>query len=111
MLNALKHLANIDDKVLLISPDVISPVQNIKTAILHSNNPRLHLDETLITLAISAISDPNAALALAQTAKLKNAQVHSSVILSDSDVQTFKKLGVHLTQEPTYEIKKYYHAK
>lgn len=111
LLNALKHLANIPDSVLLIDPEVLSPVQNLKTRVLHNNNPRLHLDETLITLSVSAIGDENAAKALAQTDLLKGAQVHSSVILSDNDVNTFKKLGVYLTQEPVYESKRFYHGR
>ena len=111
LLNALKYLADIDDEVLLITPDVINPVQNVKTDILNSNNPHLHLDEALITLAISAVHDEKAAKALSHIKELKNAQAHSSVILSDSDVKTFKNLGIHLTQEPHYENKKYYHGK
>ena len=111
ILNALKALAGIDDKVELISPSVIKPVQHLKVDHLGNHNPRLHVDEILIALAISAVSSKRAALALEQLGALKGLEAHSSVILSSSDQRTFKKLGVNITCEPKYQVKKLYHAK
>ncbi|NLE97907.1 MAG: DUF1846 domain-containing protein, partial [Propionibacterium sp.] len=45
LINALKTLANIDDRIQLLSPDSIEPIQQLKTGILGSENPRLHTDE------------------------------------------------------------------
>ncbi len=109
LLNALKTIANIDDGTHLISPDVIEPVQRLKTQTLGNHNPRLHLDEMLIALSITAIQDPTTSQAMSCLEQLKNCQAHSSVILSEVDVSTFKKLGVQLTQEPIYQTKKLYH--
>ena len=111
ILTALKALAGIDDKVELISPSVIRPVQHLKVDHLGNHNPRLHVDEILIALAISAVSSKRAALALEQLDNLKGLQAHSSVILSSVDKMTFKKLGVDMTCEPKYQVKKLYHAK
>jgi len=111
ILNALKALAGIDDKVELISPSVIRPVQHLKVDHLGNHNPRLHVDEILIALAISAVTSKRAAGALEQLGNLKGCDAHSSVILSSSDVRTFKKLGVNMTCEPKYQVKKLYHAK
>lgn len=111
ILNALKALANISDEVELISPSVIKPVQHLKVDHLGNHNPRLHVDETLIALAISAVSSKRAAAALEQLDNLKGLDAHSSVILSSTDVRTFKKLGVNMTCEPKYQIKKLYHSK
>ena len=111
ILNALKALAGIDDKVELISPSVIRPVQHLKVDHLGNHNPRLHVDEILIALAISAVSSKRAALALEQLDSLKGLEAHSSVILSSTDKRTFKKLGVNMTCEPKYQVKKLYHAK
>ena len=111
ILNALKELAGIDDKVELISPSVIRPVQHLKVDHLGNHNPRLHVDEILIALAISAVSSKRAALALEQLDNLKGCDAHSSVILSSTDIRTFKKLGVNITCEPKYQVKKLYHAK
>jgi uncharacterized protein (UPF0371 family) len=111
ILNALKAVAGIDDDVQLISPSIIEPVQHLKVDHLGNHNPRLHVDEVLIALAISAVTDKTANLALEQLDNLKGCEVHSSVILSTTDSRTFKKLGINVTCEPKYQVKKLYHAK
>ena len=109
MLNALKALGNIDDEIELISPDIIEPVQDLKVNHLGNHNPRLHTDEVLIALSICAVTDPLAEIAMQQLEKLKDCEAHSSVILSQVDVNVLKKLGIRLTCEPTYQTKKLYH--
>lgn len=109
ILNAVKTLAGIDDSVHLISPKVIEPVQKLKTTYLGSKNPRLHTDEVLIALSVSAADNEQAKLALEQLPKLRDTEVHSSVMLSSVDLKTFKRLGVRLSSEPRYESKKLYH--
>ena len=109
LLNALKSLADIDDDVKLIAPEIIEPVQDLKVNHLGNRNPRLHTDETLTALSISATMDENAKKALAMLDDLKYSQVHSTVILSEVDRQIFKKLHMDLTQEPVYQSKKLYH--
>ena len=95
----------------LISPSVIRPVQHLKVDHLGNHNPRLHVDEILIALAISAVSSKRAAEALEQLDNLKGLEAHSSVMLSSTDQMTFKKLGVNITCEPKYQVKKLYHSK
>ena len=109
LLNALKKLANIDDGIHLISPIIIGPIQHLKVDHLGNRNPRLHTDEALIALSISAASDPVAELAMEQLPKLRGCEVHSSVILSSIDEKVFKRLGVNLTCEPNFQaaVKKY----
>ncbi|MBE6901234.1 MAG: DUF1846 domain-containing protein [Ruminococcaceae bacterium] len=102
VLNALKHFGGIDDACLLMSPEVIEPIQSLKVDHLGSNNPRLHTDETLIALSICAATDDAAKLAMQQLSKLRGCELHSSVILSPVDERTFKHLGVNLTCEPKY---------
>ena len=103
LLNALKALANMPRELHLISPQAIDPIQHLKVEHLGNRNPRLHTDETLIALSISAASDPNAELAMEQLSRLRGCDVHSSVILSAVDENTFKRLGVNLTCEPRYK--------
>ena len=97
LLNALKTLAKIDDADLLIAPEVIKPIQELKTGHLGNKNPRLHTDETLIALSISALNDEKAKLALNQLSKLKNCEMHSSVMLAQVDENLIRKLGIRLT--------------
>ena len=103
LLNALKMLGGIDDEIELISPTIIEPIQQLKVKHMGSTNPRLHTDEILMALAICAVSDPMAKLAMQQIDKLKKCEIHSTVILSTADERTFKKLGMHLTCEPQKE--------
>ncbi len=109
LLNALKTLAEIDDCIDLISPEILEPITNLKVKVLGSKNPRLHPDELLIALSICAVSDPIAAKAQAQLQNLKGCEMHSSVILVDNDEHTLKKLGIYLTSEAQYETKRLYH--
>ncbi len=100
LLNALKVLGDIDDSIDIISSTVIEPIQKLKVEHMGSKNPRLHTDEILLSLAVSAVTNPIAAVALEQLDKLKGAQLHSTVILSQVDDITLKKLGVSVTCEP-----------
>ena len=103
LLNALKQLAQIDHDRNLISPEVIEPIQKLKTGYLGAKNPRLHTDEVLVALSVTAASDPIAKLAMEQMPKLSGCQMHTSVMLSDVDSKTLKRLGVDLTCEPVRE--------
>ena len=105
LLNALKTLAKIDDSIPLISPSIIEPIQRLKVNALGGRNPRLHTDEVLIALSISATTNPLSHLAMQQLSKLKDCDVHSSVILSEVDSGVFRKLNMHLTCEDQYQSK------
>lgn len=109
LLNVLKHFAGLGHELHIISPEAIEPIQKLKVNYLKSKNPRLHTDEVLIALSTSAATNPDARLALRQLAKLNGCQAHTSVMLSDVDISTFKKLGVQLTCEPVYEDGDVYH--
>ena len=109
LLNALKELAGIDHEHHVISPEAIRPIQELKTKYLGSKNPRLHTDETLIALSVSAASNPEARQALEQLRSLKGCQAHTSVMLSSVDIWEFRKLGIELTCEPKFEKEKKYH--
>ena len=108
ILNALKVLAGIDHKTHVIAPSAIEPIQKLKTSYLGSQNPRLHIDEILIALSISAATSNDARLALEQLPKLAHCQAHASVMLSPVDIGSFKKLSIHLTSEPRFEHKRFY---
>ena len=109
LLNSLKTLAGIPDAIKLISPTVIEPINHLKVEHMGNRNPRLHTDETLVALAISAATDMNAERAMDALTDLKGCEAHSTVILSQVDEGMFGKLGVNITCEPTYETKRLYH--
>lgn len=103
LLNALKELAGIDHTRHVISPEAIEPIQKLKTLYQGSKNPRLHTDEVLIALSVSAATDPTAQLALDQLPMLRGCQAHTSVMVSSVDMKQFKKLSIQATFEAKYE--------
>ncbi len=109
LLNSLKVLAGIDDSKDLISPEVIEPICKMKTTNLKHRNPRIHSDEALLALCISATTNPLAEKALSVIDKLNGCEAHFSVIISDVDEKLYKRLGMRVTCEPKYETQKLYH--
>ena len=109
LLNALKSMGGINKSLDLISSAVIEPICRLKTESLHQSNPRLHSDEVLIALSISALTSPLAAMAQAQLGNLRGCDAHFSVIISEEDIRLYRRLGIHVTCEPHYEVKKLYH--
>ena len=110
LLNAMKALAGINKSLKLMAPGVIEPIQRMKVKHLGNHNPRLHMDEILIALSICAVTNPLAELAIDQLDYLRGCEAHSSVILSAADENVFKKLGVNITYEPRYQVKKLFHG-
>ena len=109
LMNALKALAGIDKKLLLITPNIIEPIQHLKVEHLGNHNPRLHTDELLIALSICAVTNPIAGYAIDQLGKLRGCEAHSTVILSHTDAELFKKIGINMSTEPKYQAKKLFH--
>ncbi|NMP36783.1 MAG: DUF1846 domain-containing protein [Clostridiales bacterium] len=109
LLNAAKAIGGIEDEVLLIDPAVIEPIQSLKTNILGNRNPRLHSDEVLIALSISAVGSDAAKAAAQSLPLLRGCEAHSTIILPQVDQDTYRKLGINLTCEPQYQTKKLYH--
>ena len=108
ILNALKHLAKINDDMLLLSPAIIEPITALKVNDLGNHNPRLHADEILIALAISARTNPLAEMAIKQLPNLAGCEAHSTVILPQVDSGIFKKLKINLTSEAEFYAHKLY---
>ena len=111
LINTLKCLGHIDDSLKLISPRVIEPIIKLKVNDLHNHNPRLHISEVLIALAMQASTNPLSELALKQLSKLKGLQAHSSNLIDEVDLNTFRKLGIDVTEEPVSFAKRLYKSK
>ena len=103
IVNALKALGKISPEIDLMSEVVIKPIQDLKVKCLGNQNPRLHSDEVLIALSICAATNPTAALALKQLPKLRGLEAHSTVILSAADMNVYRRLGINITCEPSYQ--------
>ncbi|KMT23195.1 DUF1846 domain-containing protein [Clostridium cylindrosporum] len=109
ILNAVKHFANISDDIHLISPVILEPIINLKSNTLNSKNTPLDCEEILMALSICAVTNPTAQVALEKLSMLKGSQAHSTTILSRSDEQTFRKLGIDITSDPEYPTANLYY--
>ena len=108
LINALKHLAGVDRELHLLSPEAIEPIQTLKTEHLGSRNPRLHTDEVLIALSVSAAASEEARRALAELQNLAGCDVHTTTILGSVDSGIFRSLNMQVTSEPKYWKKQLY---
>lgn len=108
LLNALKHLAGIEKNTHLLSPEAIEPIQSLKTNHLGSKNPRLHTDEVLIALSVSAAQSDAARAALNELKNLHGCDAHVTTILGSVDEGIFRNLGVHVTCDPKFQQKTLY---
>jgi len=109
LLNALKVLGNIPKETKLMSPNVLRPITDMKVNSLGHHNARLHSDEVLIALCVSAVTNEAAELAQNQLGNLKGSEAFFTVIPSEVDVKLFKRLGINICSEPMYESLKLYH--
>ena len=99
VLNAVKVLANIPDEILLISPQIINQISNLKEVVLGGEHESLDLEETLIALSISATTNHTAEIAMKKLAELHNCEVHMTHIPAPGDEVGLKMLGVNLTTD------------
>ena len=108
LINAIKTSAGIDKDTKLIEPEVVKPIQGLKIDHLGSRNPRLHSNEILIALAITAANNADAARAMEELGNLKGSEAHSTIILTDEDKNVLRKLGINVTFDPYYQYDKLY---
>ena len=102
VINAIKHFANINDEMHLISPVVLEPIINLKSQTLGFKRPALNCEEVLMALSICAATNPMAQVALGKLPMLKNSQAHSTTIIGNGDEQTYRKLGIDITCDAEY---------
>jgi uncharacterized protein (UPF0371 family) len=105
VLNAVKTLAGIPDQLPLLSENILASISSLKRNILKSKSVSLDLEETMISLSISATTNPTAKLAMDKLAELRHCEVHMTHMPSPGDEVGLKRLGVNLTADPSFASK------
>ena len=105
ILHAIKHLAEIPDKIKLLPPNIVESVRNLKTKVLNEKALSLDLVETLIALSISATGNPAAQLAMEKLEELHGCEVHMTHIPTPGDEAGLRRLGVNLTSDSNFSTK------
>ncbi len=109
LLNAIKYIAGIDDGLHIIKPEALQPILKLKKEILHSRKTVLDMEEVLIALSISALEGSNAELALSKMDELRGCEAHTSNIISASDEEIYRRLGINLTSDAQFESEELYY--
>ncbi len=99
-LNVIKHLAKIPDDVYLLSPSVLESIFKIKQKTLYEKKNQLNLSEVMIALSICSTTNPIIEETLKNVDKMRGMEAHCSYIITDSELNVIKSLGINLTCEP-----------
>ena len=105
VLHAIKYLAEIPEKIKLLSPNIVEAVRTLKTEVLNEKTLSLDLVETLIALSISTTANPAAQLAMEKLEELQGCEVHMTHIPTPGDEAGLRRLGVNLTTDPNFSTK------
>ena len=105
VINAIKHLADIPKKIHLLPQSITESIGNFKTRILNTKNASLDLEETLIALSISAMTNPAAQLAIEKLKELKDCEMHMTHIPTPGDEAGLRRLGINITSDPDFSTK------
>ena len=102
VLNAIKKLAGIPDKLHLLPPEVINDIVSLKRDILGEKVTSLNLDELLVALSISASSNPVAKEAMHYLKNLRDCEMHITHIIASGDASGLRRVGLRPTSDPKF---------
>lgn len=102
VINAMKKYINVSQKQLLLSQQVIGPIQELKKETLKEKRTALGLSDVLIALAVSIPMNTTIAEIMENLGILNGCEAHSTVMLDDSEMQVLRQLGIRMTCEPEY---------
>jgi len=102
VMNTIKILAEIPDRIPLLPPVIIESIANLKSNVMNYKSVSLDLEETLIALSISATSNPAAQYAMEKLKKLRGCDVHMTHIPTPGDEAGLRRLGVNMTSDPQF---------
>jgi uncharacterized protein (UPF0371 family) len=105
VLNAIKKLAELPDKIHLLSPSIMASIGTLKRDIFRRKAESLNLEETLIALSISSTTNPMAQMAMEKLKDLAGCEMHMTHIPTPGDEAGLRRLGVNLTSDPNFPSK------
>ncbi|MFX0033819.1 MAG: DUF1846 domain-containing protein [Candidatus Hodarchaeota archaeon] len=105
ILNAIKELASIPKNIHLLSPNILKSISLLKSEIFNSKQLSLNLEETLITLSISADFNHSAKVAIEKLKELRGCEMHSTHIPTTGDEAGLRRLGLNVTSDSNFSSK------
>jgi uncharacterized protein (UPF0371 family) len=105
ILNAAKRIAGIPPAMDLLPANIIESLGYFKKEVLDGKVVSLDLEETLISLSISAAVNPAAQLAVSKLKELHGCEAHITHIPTPGDEAGMRKLGINCTSDPDFATK------
>ncbi|MBN1386200.1 DUF1846 family protein [Candidatus Woesearchaeota archaeon] len=99
IINAVKHMAKIPDKIDLLSPEIIKTISHMKNHLLNKKSSSLNVDETLVALAISSTTNPTAKEALMRLKELRGCEMHVTHMPKHGDEAGLMRLSMNITTD------------
>jgi len=106
ILNSIKYLSGMKDDILLISENILNPIQDLKKNILNNRDNLLDINDVLTALSVCAITNPMASIALSKLKELNGTQAHSTYMLSGAEEKIYRNLKINITEEPMVTMAK-----
>lgn len=100
VLNAIKLLAGIDDKIKLLTPSFLEPITKLKKETLKMDSTLLSVKDVLFALSISSRDNEFSRIALEKIRDIEGSEVHSTKMLERSNEEIFRNLKINVTCEP-----------
>lgn len=101
ILNAIKEMSNIPDNIKLLSPSILKPILKFVSLSGESRNV-LGLQQVLVALSISSVTNPSVEEALRSLKNLKGCEAHATYMVGNGDSKMLKSFGINLTCEPVF---------
>lgn len=108
VLNAVKVLAEIPHEMDILTENTIQSITRLKRDILQARQLSLNLEDTLIALSVSAISNPAASVAMEKLTLLRECEMHLTHMPTPGDEAGLRQLGVKVTSDPHFAGKNLY---
>lgn len=105
VLNTLKHLCGLSDDIMLITPAVMDTIMKLKREAMGNARYRLTMEDALIAVSISAANDSTTAKALEKVEELRGLEVHSTVMLSANEENTFRRMKMNVSADAEFASK------
>ena len=106
ILNAIKFIAGLNDKILLISENILKPILELKLGLSGNKEYLLDINDVLIALSVCAVTNPTVELALSKLQELNGCDAHSTYMFSEAEEKVYRNLKIELTEEPNFNSNK-----
>lgn len=97
ILNAVKILSKIPDEIDLLSQEIVKSITEMKSELQNGKASSLNVNETIIALTVSSLTNPSATHALKMLKELENCEMHLTHLPTQGDEAGLMRLKMNVT--------------